>query len=566
MRAARLTAGAAVLVAAPWIVAAIAPGAQRYILHVLIFTSLYAALALSYDLVIGHVGNLSLAHPAFFGIGAYAAALLGTEARWPFPVSLLAAVAAAGLAALAIGVPMFRLTEHSFAMGTLGFAVVVQIVATNWVDFTRGPLCVTGIPKPALGPWRIATLPAFYWMGLAAVTLVGLFYHGLTTFRLGRAFHAVRDNETLAAAAAIDPLKYRMLAFVIGGALAGGIGTLYVSYVGVLCPGELAVSLTVNLLVMVFLGGVGSLRGVLVGAAAFTALPEILRMAPTWRMVIYGLLLLVVVIRWPDGVGGVLRRRAPAVVAMPLLEVRGLTKRFLGVTAVDAVDLAVEAGELVSLIGPNGSGKTTLFNCVTGLLLPDGGRVAFRGRDVTGAASHTIARLGIGRTFQLVSVFPRLSALENLVTFLQQHQEERFVGRLLRLPGVRRLEAVAVERAHHLLDSVGLGDRAGAPAGSLSYGQRKLLAFAAALMPDPDLILLDEPAAAVNPTMINQMKEQIRALHRAGKTVVLVEHNMDVVMDISQRVVVLDHGQKIAEGTPEVIRRDPRVIEAYFGS
>ena len=566
MRAARLTAGAAVLVAAPWIVAAIAPGAQRYILHVLIFTCLYAALALSYDLVIGHVGNLSLAHPAFFGIGAYAAALLGTEARWPFPVALLAAVAAAGLVALAIGVPMFRLTEHSFAMGTLGFAVVVQIVATNWVDFTRGPLCVTGIPKPALGPWRIATLPAFYWMGLAAVTLVGLFYHGLTTFRLGRAFHAVRDNETLAAAAAIDPLKYRMLAFVIGGALAGGIGTLYVSYVGVLCPGELAVSLTVNLLVMVFLGGVGSLRGVLVGAAAFTALPEILRMAPTWRMVIYGLLLLVIVIRWPDGVGGVLRRRAPRVVAMPLLEVRGLTKRFLGVTAVDAVDLAVEAGELVSLIGPNGSGKTTLFNCVTGLLLPDGGRVAFRGRDVTGAASHTIARLGIGRTFQLVSVFPRLSALENLVTFLQQHQEERFVGRLLRLPGVRRLEAVAVERAHHLLDSVGLGDRAGAPAGSLSYGQRKLLAFAAALMPDPDLILLDEPAAAVNPTMINQMKEQIRALHRAGKTVVLVEHNMDVVMDISQRVVVLDHGQKIAEGTPEAIRRDPRVIEAYFGS
>jgi len=136
----------------------------------------------------------------------------------------------------------------------------------------------------------------------------------------------------------------------------------------------------------------------------------------------------------------------------------------------------------------------------------------------------------------------------------------------LRLPGVRRLEAVAVERAHHLLDSVGLGARAGAPAGSLSYGQRKLLAFAAALMPDPDLILLDEPAAAVNPTMINQMKEQIRALHHAGKTVVLVEHNMDVVMDISQRVVVLDHGQKIAEGTPEAIRRDPRVIEAYFGS
>jgi ABC-type branched-subunit amino acid transport system ATPase component len=251
---------------------------------------------------------------------------------------------------------------------------------------------------------------------------------------------------------------------------------------------------------------------------------------------------------------------------VPLLEIRGVTKRFLGVTAVDDVDLTVDAGELVSLIGPNGSGKTTLFNCVTGLLPVDSGRVSFRGGDVTGTTAHRIARLGLGRTFQLVSVFPRLTALENLLTFLQQHQEERLVARLVRARSVRRLEAAAIDRARHLLDSVGLAARADAPAGSLSYGQRKLLAFAAALMPDPDLLLLDEPAAAVNPAMINQMKEQIRALHRAGKAVLLVEHNMDMVMDISERVVVLDHGQKIAEGPPAAIRRDARVIEAYFGA
>jgi ABC-type branched-subunit amino acid transport system ATPase component len=250
---------------------------------------------------------------------------------------------------------------------------------------------------------------------------------------------------------------------------------------------------------------------------------------------------------------------------MALLEVRGLVKRFLGVTAVDQVDLAVERGELVSLIGPNGSGKTTLFNCVTGYLAADGGRVLFRGHDLTNIAPHRVARLGVARTFQHVSVFPRLSALENLLVFLQQHQEEQLLARLVRTRRLRRLEREAVERARRLLDLVGLGDRADTSAGNLSYGQRKLLAFAAALMPDPELLLLDEPAAAVNPTMINQMKGHILELHRQGKTVVLVEHNMDVVMDISQRVVVLDHGQKIAEGPPETIRRDARVIEAYFG-
>jgi len=250
---------------------------------------------------------------------------------------------------------------------------------------------------------------------------------------------------------------------------------------------------------------------------------------------------------------------------MALLEIRGLVKRFAGVVALGGVDLAIEPGELVSLIGPNGSGKTTLFNCVTGYLAADGGRVRFRGRDVTNAPPHRVARLGIARTFQQVSVFGRLTALENLLVFVQQHQEEDLLARLVRTRRIARLEAEAIERAHALLDLVGLRAKAAAPAGSLSYGQRKLLAFAAALMPDPDVLLLDEPAAAVNPTMINEMKEHILALHRRGKTVLLVEHNMDVVMDISQRVVVLDHGQKIAEGPPDAIRRDASVIEAYFG-
>jgi len=179
------------------------------------------------------------------------------------------------------------------------------------VEVTRGPLCITGIPKPKLAGFAITTLPAYYWLALGALAGVALLTRGLTTFRLGREFHAVRDNEPLAGAAAINPLKYRMLAFTIAAGLAGGIGALYVHYLSVMCPEEMTVALTVNLLVIVFLGGVGSLRGVLVGAVLFTALPEVLRLAPTWRLVIYGALLLLVVIRSPGGLESLLRR-APA--------------------------------------------------------------------------------------------------------------------------------------------------------------------------------------------------------------------------------------------------------------
>lgn len=296
----------ATAVAAPWLVALVAPGQQRYVVHVLVYTALFAALALSYDLVVGHVGALSLAHPAFFGVGAYTAAILATRANWPFLADVLAAVLVAGVVAVVAGVPLFRLTEHAFAVGTLGFAVVAWIVATNWVEVTRGPLCITGIPKP------VTTLPAWYWLALTALGGVLLLYRGLTGFRLGRALHAVRDNELLAAAAAIDPLRYRMLAFTVGGALAGGVGALYAHYLSVFCPEEMTVALTVNLLVIVFLGGVGSLRGVLVGAVLFTALPEVLRLAPTWRLVIYGALLLVIVIRSPGGLEGLLAGRGGA--------------------------------------------------------------------------------------------------------------------------------------------------------------------------------------------------------------------------------------------------------------
>jgi ABC-type branched-subunit amino acid transport system ATPase component len=250
---------------------------------------------------------------------------------------------------------------------------------------------------------------------------------------------------------------------------------------------------------------------------------------------------------------------------MALLEIRGLTKAFFGLTAVDNVDITIEQGELVSLIGPNGSGKTTLFNCVTGFLEADAGEVYYRGRDITNAPAHEIALLGISRTFQQARIYRRLSVLENLLMGIQQHQGESTLDRVLLTRQVKRLEKEATDRAEELMDFVGLTHLREEPAGNLSYGQYKLLVFAAALMPDPDILMLDEPAAAINPTMINRMKDHMVELNRAGKTIFFIEHNMEVVMDICERIVVLDAGRLIAEGLPDFIRNNERCMEAYFG-
>jgi branched-chain amino acid transport system ATP-binding protein len=244
---------------------------------------------------------------------------------------------------------------------------------------------------------------------------------------------------------------------------------------------------------------------------------------------------------------------------MPLLEVRELTKHFFGLPALSRVTLGVERGELLGVIGPNGSGKTTLFNCVTGVLRPSGGRVYLGGEDITGLSADLVYRRGIARTFQLIQLFPQMTVLENMLV-AGQERHGTLLGRL-----VRREGAGAARRAGALLEDLGLAGLRDELASNLSYGQQKLLDFGMALMPEPEVILLDEPLAGVNPTMIKHLVGHIRALNRTGHTFVVIEHNMEVVMSLCRRIVVLSQGERIAEGTPAEVADDPLVLDAYFG-
>jgi len=244
---------------------------------------------------------------------------------------------------------------------------------------------------------------------------------------------------------------------------------------------------------------------------------------------------------------------------MPLLEIQDLTKHFFKFSALSRVSVEVERGELLGIIGPNGSGKTTLFNCVTGVLRPSGGRVRFKGEDITGLSADAVYRRGIARTFQLIQLFPEMTVLENMLMAAQERQGT-LLGRL-----VHRESAAATDRAIGLLEYLGIAGLKDNLASNLSYGQQKLLDFGMALMPDPEVILLDEPLAGVNPTMIQSLVGHIQALNARGHTFVVIEHNMEVVMALCRRLVVLSQGERIAEGTPAEVADNPLVLDAYFG-
>ena len=580
-RATAALAAAALLTLPLWL-------ANAYYLHVTIMAGIFTILALSLNLLLGYTGQLSLGHAAFFGIGAYTSALLALKLEWSFWLGLPAAAVTAGLAGWAIGRLALKVRGAYFVLVTISFAGVISLVSVNWMELTNGPLGLPGVPAPELLGLSLRTKSAYYYLVLGAGAAAYLVCHRLVHSRLGRAFLALRENESLAESVGVDPTRTLVVAAVVSAALAGVAGSLYAHYVRFVSPEVFLFSYTVTMVIMVVAGGKGTLAGPVVGAVLFTVLPEALReaMAWQWQMLAYGVLLILLVFFLPRGIvyylGGGLDGSARALPQEPGLRLPGprsngaapaaalvvedLAVEFGGVAALAGVSFAVQPETITSVIGPNGAGKTTAFNAITGYLRPRRGRITFGDEPLSGQRPCDIARRGVVRTFQKTSVFPALSVQDNVLIGLHLRAGAALASILLGGRTVRAEETALRKEAETILAFVGLERRRADAASSLPYGEQRLVELAVALAARPRLLLLDEPGAGMTGGEKERLVELIRRVREQGVTVLLVEHDMRLVMGISDTVVVLNHGRVIAEGPPATIQAHPDVIRAYLGS
>ena len=578
-----------------------------YYLNVANIIGLNTMIVLGLNLLIGYAGQISLGHAAFYGLGAYVSGVLTVTYNVPPWLGIIIALVVTGFLALLIGIPTLKLHGHYLVMATLGFNLIVNIVMIQWDSVTGGPSGFPGIPNLAIGSWVFDSDKKMYYLIWFCAFMSMILALNLVNSRVGRGLRALHGSELAASSLGVRTDTYKIKVFVVSAVYASLAGSLYAHYLTFISPKTFDIFFSVELVTMVIVGGMGSVWGALLGTIFLTPLPNVLHVFDEYKDVFYGLVLVVILIFVPEGLfvaaskqwmsmtkagrteeseeqpeekerGAVKpaiqqdglrpfpRRSVFQKTSGPILSVRDVTISFGGIVALGQVSFDLPEGSITALIGPNGAGKTTMINVISCFYRPQEGEVFFSGAAVRRLRPYAMAAMGMTRTFQNIQIFENMTVLENVMIGLHGITRNEFVCSLFHLPGFRHEEREIENRAWEVLRFFNLETKGRWLASSLSYGDQKRIEMARAFAPWPRLMLLDEPVAGLNINETLEIAQLIRQIRAQGTSVLLVEHDMNLVMGISDKVVVLNYGQKIADGHPEDVQANDQVMAAYLGS
>jgi ABC-type branched-subunit amino acid transport system ATPase component/ABC-type branched-subunit amino acid transport system permease subunit len=584
-------------IALPFIILGLIPVAlpdSDYEQSVLIVCFLFAIMASGWNIISGFAGYVSLGHSVFLGIGMYTGSILGQYFNLPTYYFFLVAMLVSVLIAVIIGAVILRTKSHSFVIITIALLLSVQLIFSNWRSFTGGAEGI--IFRSPSWVRQLGNMPYYYMFFTIFLLTISLVWF-ITRSRLGAGFIAIRDDEAKAGSIGINTTQYKIIAYGLSAAPFGLAGAVYAQYLGFVNPiGAFNILLSVYLVLSALVGGKGTMWGPVLGGFIIALANEVATVSSggiSARVLIMGIILVATVMFLPQGILTsiktiTMRRRSAkksvafidqASIAEPntaisidkivrpesgqvdksdvILKVTDIYKSFGGVKAVNGVSLEVKRGSITGLIGPNGSGKTTLFNCITGTYDIERGSVVLNGEEISKLQPWVRAHKGLGRTFQITKLFKSMNVLDNLVAPLEKPSYKKMLA--------NKIQGDEVDRAREVLSFMGLSSFEQSKVGALSFGQQKLIEFAQILMLRPDIVMLDEPASGINPTLIERLSKAIKRLNEAGTTFLIVEHNIPLVLSLCDYVHVLSAGELMVSGTPEKIRNDEAVIEAYLG-